>query len=93
MLWYNSANRDGDVFPDGDRWDPVRENSRRHLSFGYGIHRSLGAGLAKLQLTTLIEEMARRDMDVTNTGKIERLPPCFTTGYHRLPVTISRADG
>ena len=93
VLWYNSANRDEDVFPDGDRWDPVRENSRRHLSFGYGIHRCLGARLAELQLTTLIEEIARRDMDLTIAGEIERLPSCFTNGYHRLPVTMSHADG
>jgi len=63
VLWDNSGNRDEEVFPDGDRWDPARENSRRHLSFGYGIHRCLGARLAELQLTTLIEEMAARDMN------------------------------
>ena len=93
VLWYKSANRDGDVFPDGDRWDPVRENSRRHLSFGYGIHRCLGARLAELKLTTLIEKMARRDVDLTIIGEIERLPSCFTNGYHRLPVMMSSADG
>jgi cytochrome P450 len=93
VLWYNSANRDEAVFPDGDRWDPVRENSRRHLSFGYGIHRCLGARLAELQLTTLIEEMAKRDMEVTMTGSHERLPSCFTNGFHRLMVTMSRSDG
>ena len=81
------------VFPDGDRWDPRRENARRHLSFGYGIHRCLGARLAELQLTTLIEEMAKRDMTVTMQGEPLRLPSCFTHGYEQIMVTMSRNDG
>jgi cytochrome P450 len=93
ILWYNSGNRDEDVFPDGDRWDPERENSRRHLSFGYGIHRCLGARLAELQLTTLIEEMAARNMEVKLAGEPERLPSCFTNGYEHMPVTMSRHHG
>lgn len=90
ILWYNSTNRDETVFPDGDRWDVNRANSRRHLSFGYGIHRCLGARLAELQLATLIEEMARRRMKVTLVGEPERIPSCFTHGYHHMPVTISQ---
>ena len=93
VLWYNSGNRDEDVFPEGDRWNPERENSRRHLSFGYGIHRCLGARLAELQLTTLIEEMAKRDMDVKLVGEPERLPSCFTNGYEHITVAMSRNHG
>lgn len=92
VLWYNSGNRDESVFPDGDRWNPERENSRRHLSFGYGIHRCLGARLAELQLTTLIEEMARRDMELKTVEEPERLPSCFTNGYEHMQVIMSRAD-
>jgi cytochrome P450 len=92
VLWYNSGNRDEAVFPDADRWNPERDNARRHLSFGYGIHRCLGARLAELQLTTLIEEMARRGMDVKLAGEPERLPSCFTNGYEHMLVMMSRAD-
>jgi cytochrome P450 len=90
VLWYNSANRDEAIFPDAEIWNVERENSRRHLSFGYGIHRCLGARLAELQLQTLIEEMARRDMEFTDVGEVERIPSCFTHGFHRLMVTISK---
>lgn len=93
VLWYNSANRDERVFPDAECWDPSRENSRRHLSFGYGIHRCLGARLAELQVTTLVEEMAKRDMDVKIVGEPERLPSCFTNGFEHLNVVMSRTDG
>ena len=91
-MWYASGNRDEAVFPDGDRWDPERENSRRHLSFGYGIHRCLGARLAELQLTVLIEEMAKRDMEVKIQGEPERLPSCFTNGYEHIMVEVNRKD-
>ncbi|MFM5914326.1 MAG: cytochrome P450, partial [Chakrabartia godavariana] len=55
-LWYVAANRDEDYFPEGDRFIADRENARRHLSFGYGVHRCVGARLAELQIATLIEE-------------------------------------
>ena len=92
VLWYNSGNRDEAVFPDADVWDVNRENSRRHLSFGYGIHRCLGARLAELQLQTLIEEMAKRNMEVTFAGEPERIPSCFTHGFHKLMVTVSKGQ-
>lgn len=90
ILWYNSANRDEDVFPDGDRFDVMRENSRRHLSFGYGIHRCLGSRLAELQLGSLMEEMIKRDIGVQLVGPPERIPSCFVHGYHSQTVTITR---
>ena len=90
VMWYNSGNRDESVFPDGDRWDVNRENSRRHLSFGYGIHRCLGARLAELQLQTLIEEILKRNMTVKLVAEPDRLPSCFTHGYHHLMVQITK---
>jgi cytochrome P450 len=89
-LWYNSSNRDEAVFPNADRWDVNRENSRRHQSFGYGIHRCLGARLAELQIATLIEEMVKREMEVTIAAPPERIPSCFTNGFHHMMVTMTR---
>src|SRR3546814_17647820 len=63
-LWYASANRDESVFPDGDRIIVDRENARRHLAFGYGIHRCVGARVAEPQLTPLISAMPRRRLRV-----------------------------
>lgn len=90
VLWYNSANRDEAVFDNADLWDVTRQNSRRHLSFGYGIHRCLGARLAELQLQTLIEEMAKRNIEVKFEEAPERLPSCFTHGFHKMMVSISK---
>jgi cytochrome P450 len=90
-LWYNSSNRDEAVFPNADKWDVNRENSRRHQSFGYGIHRCLGARLAELQVATLVEEMVQRNMDVKLAAPPERIPSCFTNGFHHMMVTMTRS--
>ena len=36
ILAENYANRDGAVFPDPDSFDVFRDNSRKHLGFGFG---------------------------------------------------------
>jgi cytochrome P450 len=89
-LWYASANRDESVFPDGDRIIVDRENARRHLAFGYGIHRCVGARVAELQLTTLISEMQRRRLRVNVVGEPERVHACFVHGYRHLPVQLEQ---
>ncbi len=89
VLWYISANRDEEVFENPDKLDITRENARRHLSFGYGIHRCVGARLAELQLKVLLEEMHKRRMRVTVTGEVERVRANFVHGFRKLEVEIS----
>ncbi len=89
VLWYISANRQETLFPDGDRFIVDRPNARRHLSFGHGIHRCVGARLAELQLQILLEEMIRRDMRVTLAGQVEREPHPFLAIINAAPVIIS----
>lgn len=89
-LWYISANRDESVFEDGDRIIVDRPNARRHLSFGYGIHRCVGARVAELQLTVLLEEMARLRLRANPLGPPERVPASFVHGYRSLMVELSR---
>ncbi len=88
-LWYVSANRDVSVFPDGDSIIVNRENARRHLSFGYGIHRCVGARVAELQLQILMEEMARRRLRANVLAEPERVAACFVNGYKKLMVELS----
>ncbi len=89
-LWYISANRDEAVFPDPDAFDLRRENARRHLSFGHGTHRCVGARLAELQLRTLIEEMSERRLQANVTGEVGRTHANFVHGFHKLEVELSR---
>jgi cytochrome P450 len=90
ILWYLSANRDESVFPEAEKLMVERENARRHLAFGYGIHRCVGARLAELQIRILLEEMHRRRMQVNPTGKLRRVHACFVHGFREMEVEISK---
>ena len=90
VLWYISANRDETVFSEPDRLDITRENARRNLAFGYGIHRCVGARLAELQLKILLEEMHSRRMRVKVTGEVERVRANFVHGFRKLGVTLEK---
>lgn len=89
VMWYLSANRDEDVFEDANEIRFDRENARRQLAFGYGIHRCVGARLAELQIRVLIEEMAKRRLRPEITGEIERVNSNFVHGFKKMPVTLS----
>jgi cytochrome P450 len=89
VLWYISANRDEEVFDNPDRMDLERENARRHLAFGYGIHRCVGARLAEMQLRILLEEMHKRRMRVHVAGDVERVRANFVHGFRKLEVEIT----
>jgi cytochrome P450 len=88
VLWYISANRDETVFTDADKFLITRENARRHLSFGYGIHRCVGARLAELQVTILLEEMAKRRMRVNLIAEPIRVAQSFVNGYKSMFVSL-----
>ncbi len=90
IMWYISANRDESIFPDADKLDIKRDNARRHLSFGYGIHRCVGARLAELQITILLEEMAKRRMRVNVLEEPVRVAQSFVNGYRKMMVQLEK---
>ncbi len=89
-LWYASGNRDETIFPNGDDIIVERENARRHLAFGYGIHRCVGARVAEMQLTGLISEMQKRRLRVNVIEEPKRVPACFVHGYQKMMVELER---
>jgi cytochrome P450 len=56
MLWYLSANRDESAIDRADEFIVDRERPGRHLAFGHGVHRCLGAKFAETQLRVFWEE-------------------------------------
>jgi cytochrome P450 len=56
ILCLGSANRDPEQFAEPDRLNLDREENQ-HLAFGGGIHRCLGAGLARTQIQIAINTM------------------------------------
>ena len=88
-MWYISANRDESVFTDPDQIIVDRDNARRHLAFGYGIHRCVGARVAEMQLCTLLEEMGKRRLRANVVEAPERVATCFVHGYRKVMVELS----
>ena len=78
-----AANRDPATFPDPDRFDPARENARRHLAFAGGPHVCVGMHLARLEAHTalelLLERLPRLRLDPARPpeirGLVFRKPP------------------
>jgi cytochrome P450 len=90
VMWYISGNRDESVFPEADKLILTRENARRHLAFGYGIHRCVGARLAELQISILMTEMAKRRMRVNVLAEPVRVAQSFVNGYRAMQVEIEK---
>jgi cytochrome P450 len=62
LLPFPSANRDEEVFEDADRV-VLDRTPNRHLAFGAGIHRCLGAHLARMELRVAFQEFLSRIPD------------------------------
>ncbi|NBU79317.1 MAG: cytochrome P450 [Sphingomonadaceae bacterium] len=88
VMWYISANRDERVFPDANRFDVTRANARRHIAFGHGIHRCVGARLAEIQVGTLIEDIAQRRLQIVPQAAPTRLASPFLHGFTAMPVQL-----
>ncbi len=88
ILWYVSGNRDDEVIENPDAFIIDRANPRRHLSFGFGIHRCLGRRLAELQLNILWEEILKRFSDVRVLEEPRRTRSVFIRGYESMKVII-----
>jgi len=55
-----AANRDPATFPEPDRFDPGRENARRHLAFAAGAHVCVAMHLARLEAHAGVERLLAR---------------------------------
>lgn len=88
VLWYVSGNRDEAVFEDAEAFRADRENARRHLSFGAGVHRCVGDKLAELQLRILWEEIFNRGMRFEIVEAPTRLYSNFIRGFCSMQVRI-----
>lgn len=86
-LWTVSANRDEAQFPDSDQFDITR-TPNRHLSFGSGVHRCIGAALGMIELTTLYRRLVGDPFRFELDGQPRRLPSNFILGVSHLPVRV-----
>jgi cytochrome P450 len=86
----SGANRDARQGTDMDRFDPTRPPSQ-HLAFGHGIHRCIGAELARMELRAAYPALVRRFPDIKLAVPAEQLSfrkLSFVYGVDALPVTL-----
>lgn len=88
VMWYASGNRDEDAIERADEFWIDRPNARKHLSFGFGIHRCMGNRLAEMQLRIVWEEIMQRFHSVEVVGEPKRIYSSFVKGYAELPVLV-----
>ena len=87
-LNFASANRDPQEFENPEVCQVDRRHNR-HLTFGAGIHKCLGAPLARLELRVFLEELLARTSHVALAGPLSRVPGFpFEGGYPVLPVRL-----
>jgi cytochrome P450 len=83
------ANRDESYFgPDAEELRLDRENARRHVSFGGGMHLCLGAALARIEGRVAIGGLVRRFPGLELAGEVEWNGLLSLRGAARLPVRV-----
>ena len=92
VMWYVSGNRDDEVIERPNDYIVDRENPRRHISFGFGIHRCVGNRLAELQLQIIWEEILKRFPVIEQVAEPKRTYSTFVKGYEHLHVVIPKRN-
>jgi len=82
------ANRDPKIFPDPEafKFDRPLGESRKHISFGYGVHFCLGAPIARLEAQVGLRKLVERLPKLRLTGETERVDSWMYWGRRILPV-------
>jgi cytochrome P450 len=84
LLSFPAANRDPSVF-ENPSVVSINRDARRHVAFGYGRHRCLGAGLARMETKVALEEwLAAFPGFAPRDGE----PISFSEGIVRGPRTV-----
>jgi cytochrome P450 len=84
IMFYNSANRDEDIFADPFTFD-VRRNPNPHIGFGAaGPHFCLGAHLARQEIDVMFRHLFERLPDIEAVGEPDRLLSPFINGIKHL---------
>ena len=89
VMWYVSGNRDESMFANANDFIIDRENARKHIAFGFGLHRCMGNRVAEMQLRIAWDEILKRFDKVEVVGDPVRVRSNFVKGYLELPVQLT----
>lgn len=90
LLSLSSADRDDRALSRPDAVDPAQAGTG-HLAFGYGIHRCVGAELARMELRAAFPALVRRFPDLTlavDWADVSFREYSLVHGVDTLPVTL-----
>ncbi|MDX7986718.1 cytochrome P450 [Xenorhabdus sp. 12] len=90
-VWNRSANFDETIFTKPEVLD-LNRTDNRHLSFAYGAHFCLGAALARIEITALLEALLALVDEISLSGEPSPIYSTFLSGYHHLPVKLVAAN-
>ncbi|MCY3730531.1 MAG: cytochrome P450 [Rhodospirillaceae bacterium] len=89
ILLTGAANRDEAAFEHADAFDITRKGPK-HLSFGFGVHRCIGAELARMEASVIFTEALRRLDSIQLTGDAPRYRrSTVIRGLSALPLTVT----
>lgn len=91
VVWLQASSRDPRMVGDPDRFDVTRgrKGCPHHAFGGGGRHFCLGAGLARLELTIVFEELVARLDDLRLAGAPERIRSGFVDGFKHVPLAFT----
>jgi cytochrome P450 len=93
LILYASGNDDETVFACPRDFDLNRPNLGKHVAFGVGVHRCIGASLARMEIKVAAREVVRRITDIRLAAPVEQLRYLPTVATHtlaELPLTLKR---
>ena len=93
LVLYGSGNDDESHFNCPRTFDVSRGNTGTHVAFGVGIHRCIGASLARMEIKVAARELIKRVSDITLAIPAEDVTYQKTVATHSissLPITLKK---
>jgi cytochrome P450 len=93
LVLYASGNADEAQFECPQSFDTTRGNLGSHVAFGVGIHRCIGASLARMEIKVAARELIKRLDNLKLTiplSEVKYQPTVATRSIESLPLTFTR---
>lgn len=93
LVMYASGNDDEEKFECPRHFDTARSNLGSHVAFGVGIHRCVGASLARMEIKVAARELIKRIDNIklaVPAEELKYLPTVATHTIAALPITFTK---